>query len=294
VACAADPRIVFLTGDLGYRALEPLREAMGERFINAGVAEQNMISVAAGLARSGMIPWAYSIAPFIYARPFEQIRNDVCHHQLPVRLVGNGGGYAYGVMGGTHHAIEDYGALLCLPHLRVFVPAFDDDVAAIVARLHTVPAPAYLRLGLSEEPKGWTGPAYAPWRRVVTGAGATAVVVGPLAGTLLEPLLAVPQNRRPNLWVLSELPVEAFPDDFLADVARSGHLIVVEEHVARGGVGASIAHQLLLHSRAPARFSHRCAQGYVSARYGSQRFHRRECGLDAESLVRALTTAGDA
>ena len=84
---------------MGYQALEPLRESLGERFINAGVAEQNMVSVAAGLAKTGLQPWVYSIAPFVYARPFEQIRNDVCLHDLPVRLVGNGGGYAYGVMG---------------------------------------------------------------------------------------------------------------------------------------------------------------------------------------------------
>src|SRR5882757_10052589 len=105
---AEDNSVIFLTGDLGYKALEPLRDRMGRRFINAGVAEQNMISVAAGLARSGLRPWTYSIAPFIYARPFEQIRNDVCLHDLPVRLVGNGGGYGYGVMGATHHALEDY------------------------------------------------------------------------------------------------------------------------------------------------------------------------------------------
>src|SRR5580698_8612554 len=101
------PEFVFLTGDLGFMALEPLREAMGERFINCGVAEQNMVGMAAGVARAGESVWVYSIAPFLYARAFEQIRNDVCFHDLPVRLVGNGGGYHYGVMGPTHWALED-------------------------------------------------------------------------------------------------------------------------------------------------------------------------------------------
>ena len=114
VAYASKPEFVFLTGDLGFMALEPVQQAAGSRFINAGVAEQNMVSVAAGMARVGLKPWVYSIAPFVYARAFEQIRNDVCYHKLPVFLVGNGGGYAYGVMGGTHHALEDYGALLTL------------------------------------------------------------------------------------------------------------------------------------------------------------------------------------
>ena len=91
-ARAEDPTTVFLTGDLGFMALEPLQEALGQRFINAGVAEQNMITVAAAMAKDGWRPWCYSIAPFCFARPFEQIRNDVCLHDLPVKLLGNGGG----------------------------------------------------------------------------------------------------------------------------------------------------------------------------------------------------------
>lgn len=102
VARADSPNMAFLTGDLGFMALEPLHEKMGEHFINAGVAEQNMISVAAAMARQGWDTWVYSIAPFCYARPFEQIRNDIAFHKLPVRLIGNGGGYGYGVMGPTH------------------------------------------------------------------------------------------------------------------------------------------------------------------------------------------------
>src|SRR5712691_8496518 len=121
VALSAEKAFVFLTGDLGFMALEPLQRAMGKRFINAGVAEQNMISVAAGVASVGQQCWAYSIAPFIFARPFEQIRNDVCLHDFDVKLVGNGGGYGYGVMGATHHAIEDYGVLCGLQNMSVHV-----------------------------------------------------------------------------------------------------------------------------------------------------------------------------
>ena len=87
------PNLVFLTGDLGFMALEGVRARYGERFINAGVAEQNMICVAAGLAHEGLIPWVYDIAPFAVLRPYEQIRNDICLHNLPVKIVGNGGGY---------------------------------------------------------------------------------------------------------------------------------------------------------------------------------------------------------
>ena len=287
---ADDPRFVFLTGDLGYNALEPLRDALGPRFINAGVAEQNMVAVAAGLGMSGLRPWVYSIASFLYSRPFEQIRNDVCLHDLPVMLVGNGGGYAYGVMGCTHHALEDYGVLLALPNLRAFVPAFALDVPVLISRLREFPHPAYLRLGKCEKPDDLVLPEYAPWRRLLKGNGATMIVVGPVAGGILAALRRLDESRRPDVWVVTELPIAAdgIPGEFLEDLERSRHLFVVEEHVAHGGVGEMLARTLLLMGAAPETLTHRHALGYVSGLYGSQQFHRRECALDPDSLVASL------
>jgi transketolase len=287
VGLSEDRDFAFLTGDLGFMALEPVRAAAGVRFINAGVAEQNMVSVAAGMARLGFRPWVYSIAPFLYARAFEQVRNDVCFHRLPVFLIGNGGGYAYGVMGATHHALQDYGALLGLPNLRVYVPVFAADVPVAAERIVRAGGPAYLRLGLDETPKNVALPAYAPWRRLLHGGGATLVIVGPLAGGILGAAMARAAPIRPTLWVLSELPLLAdeIPPALLDDIQRSGHLVVVEEHVAQGGAGQALAHALLLRGVAPKRFSHRHALGYPSGFYGSQRYHRKECGLDPQSVL---------
>lgn len=292
VAQARESDFVFLTGDVGFMAFEPLRDAARERFINAGIAEQNMISVAAGLACAGLRPWVYSIAPFLYARAFEQIRNDVCMHDLPVFLVGNGGGYAYGVMGPTHHAIEDYGSLLGLPNLTVYVPAFAADVSEAATRVLKAARPAYLRLGLDETPKDFAPPPYAPWRRLLSGRLATVVVVGPLAGGILAAAQALPESQRPTLWVLSELPIRSaeIPAAFVADFQQSGHLVVVEEHVAHGSAGASLAHALVGAQMAPRRFTHRFALGYPTGHYGSQLYHRRECGLDPSSILKLATT----
>lgn len=289
VEIAHHPDFVFLTGDLGYKALEPLRDAAGAHFINAGVAEQNMVTVAAGLAKTGLRPWVYSIAPFVYARPYEQIRNDVCFHNLPVKLVGNGGGYGYGVMGSTHHALEDYGALLCLPNMHAFVPAFAQDVPPIVHKLQDFPYPAYLRLGAGEEPKDIEIPSYAPWRKLLSGGGPTMLAVGPLVGPILAATHKLDYSSRPNLWVLTELPLSEMPEEFLSDLERSGHLFVVEEHVVQGGAGQMLAHHLLTLGKSPKQFTHRAALGYVSGLYGSQKYHRAECGLDAESIVAQLT-----
>jgi transketolase len=283
------PNFVFLTGDLGFKALEPLRDAMGARFINAGVSEQNMVSVAAGLARSGLRPWTYSIAPFLYARPFEQIRNDVCFHHLPVILVGNGGGYGYGVMGSSHHALEDYGCLLTLPHMRAFVPAFDSDVSAMIPMLMRCDGPVYLRLGLSEEPKGWPVPEYAPWRKLLSGKGSVLAGVGPLVGGMLTALEQLKEAVRPEVWLATELPITDVPTEFMESVRRTRRLLVVEEHTVHGGFGQMLAHHLTAAGASLDSFTHKHALGYVSGLYGSQKFHRAECGLDAASIVSAVS-----
>ena len=295
VARSADPRMLFLTGDLGFMALEPLQRAMGERFINAGVAEQNMVSVAAGLARQGFEVWAYSIAPFCYARPFEQIRNDIAFHGLPVKLVGNGGGYGYGVMGPTHHAIEDYGVLLTLPNLGVYVPVFDEDLAAVVERAGDAPHAAYLRLGRGERPAGYDVPAYAPWRQLTRGGGPVVIAVGPLAGLYLAAFAGLADAVRPNLWAVAELPLSLspIPDALLAqltDVRPTGapSLCVAEEHVARGGFGSELMLHLAERAIGVRGFRHLHALSHRYDGYGSQAWLRRQSRLDAEAMLDAL------
>lgn len=294
VAHSSNQSMVFLTGDLGFMALEPLQAAMGPRFINAGVAEQNMISVAAGLAREGFDVWAYSIAPFIYARPLEQIRNDVCFHGLPVRLIGNGGGYGYGVMGPTHHAIDDYGVLLTLPGMTVYAPVFDEDVAAVVARAAGNKGPAYLRIGRGEPPAGWTVPDYAPWRRLVTGGGPVLLAVGPLAGTYVQPLLDLPDGVRPDMWTVAELPVRlaGMPPELLGALRAGRPLCVAEEHVAHGSVAAQLLLALAGAGVGISRMRHLHARAHHYDRYGSQAWLRRQSGLDPESLISALQELG--
>lgn len=281
---------VFLTGDLGFMALEPLRDAMQSRFINAGVAEQNMISVAAGLAKAGFSVWVYSIAPFCYARPFEQIRNDVCLHDLPVHLVGNGGGYGYGVMGSTHHALEDYGVLLTLPRMRAYVPAFACDLEAVIPRMQALEHPTYLRLGKCELPAGFPPPAYSPWRRVLEGDGPLLVAIGALAGSILGAFRDMEESVRPELWVVTELPLrpEAIPVAFATSLEDAPALWVVEEHVAQGSFGHMLASWLLRESFRIPEFRHFHAKGYPSRTFGSQAFHRAESGIDASSLLQAV------
>lgn len=290
VARSARQDMVFLTGDLGFMALEPLQQALQDRFINAGIAEQNMVSVAAALASEGLDVWAYSIAPFCYARPFEQIRNDVAFHNLPVKLIGNGGGYGYGVMGPTHHAIEDYGVLLTLPNMRAFVPAFDEDVESTIARAGASAGPAYIRLGRGDIPKGFEVPAYAPWRQIVEGRGMTVVAAGPIAGTFIDAFRTLPLAVRPNFWVVSELPLgqDAVPELLITQIEDGPGLCVIEEHVSRGGLGSELALMLMSGAIKVATFHHFFARAHHYPTYGSQTFLRDQSGLNIDAVLAAV------
>jgi transketolase len=292
VALAGREPYFFMTGDLGFMALEPLQKALEARFINAGVAEQNMISVAAGVARGGNKAWVYSIAPFCYARPFEQIRNDVCLNHLPVRLVGNGGGYAYGSMGATHHALEDYGILLTLPGMRTYIPAFSSDLEPMIQAMSARHEPAYLRLGRSELEDESGLPPYSPWRQLHSGAAGVMVVVGPIAGGLLRATSALVPSARPALWVVSELggdTLAAIPRPLLESIAVAPMLGLVEEHVAEGGFGQQFVHALALRGCQIPTLLHAHARGYPSGRYGSQNWHRQECGLDVPTILAQMS-----
>ena len=296
IARSSKTDMVFLTGDLGFMALEPLQKALGARFVNAGIAEQNMVTVAAGLAHQNLEVWLYSIAPFCYARPFEQIRNDITFHNLPVKLIGNGGGYGYGVMGPTHHAIEDYGVLLTLPGMSVYVPVFDEDMEAIIERAGSSTCPAYIRMGRGESYTGYKIPAYAPWRQITTGEGPVVIGVGPLAGTYIEIFEQLPSFSRPNFWVVSELPLEQnpLPHELIAQIEKTSSICVAEEHVRHGGFGSDLLLHLAEKQINVKRFRHLFARAHHFERYGSQNFLRQQSRLDAGSMLGLLKELQDA
>ena len=264
----ADPQGVFLTGDVGFNLLEPLRDKMGPRFINAGIAEQNMIGAAAGLADTGLRPICYSIAPFLYARAFEQIRNDLCFPNRPVTLIGNGGGYGYGVMGPSHHALEDYGVLCALPNMTCMIPAFAADIPEC---LDQAKGPTYIRLGKCEKPHYYSPGRFKTWRRIQKAGNDATVVVGPLAGRVVN----LPRTH--SLWILSQLPL--LLDEIPQDLRDLDHLTVIEEHTAQGGAGMQLLYALHTLGCPPRHVEHKCAHGYPSGTYGSQDFHRKESGL---------------
>jgi transketolase len=275
---------VFITGDLGYMALEAVREKFGERFINAGVAEQNMVSMAAGMAREGLIPWLYSISPFITLRPYEQIRNDVCLHKLPVKLVGNGGGYGYGIMGSSHHNLEDIGIMRILPNMKVYVPFVEKDVDDCVVQMLKDPNPNYLRLNIEAKLKEPIEP-FRQWRKIKSGTKAVVIGTGPVLANLFKQDYPVDDIE---IWVVSLFPITALPEALKQAIRATGNVITIEEHSGQCGLNETLAERILSAGIGNIKFNSLYAHGYPSGYYGDQNWHQEENSLSGIPLTQKL------
>ncbi len=241
---ALDDRIVLLTGDLGHLAMEPFRERFPNRFLNAGVAEQNMIGLATGMAEAGFLPYAYSIATFAALRPFEFIRNGPVLHQLPVRVVGMGMGFEYGHSGPTHYGVEDISVLRALPGLTIVIPADSDQAANAIRDTYNVSGPVYYSLGKDDRitvpglnGRFQLGKIQIPRKGVdvaLVTMGSLSQEVAAAAQELssqgLEAAVAVVSNFHPD------------PEDDLAEFLSSfRHVVSVEAQTLSGGLGAFAA-----------------------------------------------------
>ena len=283
-----DSELVFISGDLGFRSFEPLQAGMGARFINAGVAEQNLVSVAAGLAKKNLRPICYSIAPFLVFRAYEQLRVDVGFHAMNVKIVGNGGGYGYGIMGPSHHAIEDLASVGALPNFRCFIPFSDEDVRQACEVMMAHRGPSYLRLGLGKLPPLVQLPAFEPIRKLWKPQGEPKITVATLGPIGLQALTAIMSSKQSaELFVFSEFPINSLSSEFLTSVKETNRLLIVEEHIAHGGLGSALALALLKAGAHP-QIEHLHALGYPDGLYGSQRYHQERSGLDETSITRAL------
>ncbi len=280
-----DPHTVFVTGDLGYKAFEKIQQSFGKRFLNAGVAEQNMIGLGAGMSHSGLKPWLYSIVPFVTLRCLEQIRNDLCFHNLPVHIVGNGGGFTYGIMGSTHHALEDLGVLKGLPNMALFFPCENNQVESHVQDIHEMESPTYLRLAISGFPS--TRPIleenpHTRTRCYNKGSKVTLIGMGHAVQTLFQTLEILKSSQfNPDLFGISKFPFKLDKDDALmASIKKTGRVLVVEEHYKAGGMGESLQAELNF----PIPFKILAPYYFTDQRYGTPRFHLSQCGMDPENI----------
>lgn len=239
-----DPRIVLITGDLGYSVLEPFQKKFPERFINAGIAEQNMTGLAAGLALSGKIPFTYSIANFATLRCLEQIRNDICYHNANAKIVSVGSGFAYGTQGYTHHGTEDISIMRCLPNMNVFSPADSVETQALVKAMVEINGPCYLRLAKADEPILHDTLDYYTYPKMIqlrSGLQGVILSTGVITGKIAEFL----SSKNLNYAHYSVPSIKPLDVETLTALARSFHTILtVEEHQLNGGFGSAVLESL--------------------------------------------------
>lgn len=288
VEAQQNPKLIFLTGDVGFNALEKIQDEMGSRFINMGVAEQNMISVAAGLAYDGWQVLCYSIAPFVVHRPAEQIKIDLGLHKSNVKIIGNGGGYGYGIMGPTHHAIEDLALMSSLQNVKCFIPHSEEDVENTCKAMMSFLGPSYLRLNLGSEKNLFQSPKFQSVRRIygVSASELVLVTIGSMAQVAVQ---AVQSSLvKAQVFSVSELPLSELSPDLTDSLKNCKKLIVLEEHVARGGLGEHLSWHMMRQGIAVPEFIHRHAVGYPDGLYGSQHYHQKISGLSVESVQSLL------
>lgn len=287
---ASDPRIMLLVADIGFKVFDRIAGDFPGRFINMGVAEANMMGVAAGLAMSGKRPVVYTIIPFLTMRAFEQIRVDVAIQKQPVAIVGVGGGLAYGTLGSTHHAIEDVAILRALPNMTIVIPCDPQESRKATRAAFQHGGPLYIRLGKNGEPTLYADDYSFTIGRAVElrpGHDATIVVTGSIAK------LAIDVGERlgkagVSARVLNVHTVKPIDVDAILRAAReTGALVSVEEHSIIGGLGSAVA-EVLAEAAAAVPFRRFGVRDVCCYGVGGQEYHLRRQGVTVEAISETI------
>ncbi len=284
-----DPRIVLLTGDLGYTVLEPFRDRFPKRFYNVGVAEQNMVGLATGIAEAGMIPFCYSIGTFASLRPFEFIRNGPVLHHLPVRVVGLGAGFEYGTAGPTHYSLEDIGVMRTQPGLNIVAPADFEQTATAVRATWDLPGPVYYRLGKDDKSvlpglKGRFELGLA--NNVRNGDDLLIIACGPIS---FDVVAAADELAKIDIdaAVTVVASVSPVPERDLVEIlGRHRVALTVETHSITGGLGSLVA-EVIAENGLGTRLVRLGVRAGTDGRSGSPAHMHARHGLDRAGIVRA-------
>lgn len=295
---ATDEKIMFLTGDLGFGVFEQFQSKLPRQYLNVGVAEQNMVAVASGLALEGYICFVYSIGNFPTLRCLEQIRNDAAYHAANVKIVSIGGGFSYGALGMSHHATEDIAIMSAIPELTSFTPGTIQDVVHSVDALIAMEGTGYLRL---DKTAGRESPDAEPfevgrWRVMRPGGDVTLVAVGGVLDEAQKAAATLQESGVSAAVVSATQPAPIDAEEIMRTLGAAPIVVSVEEHVIRGGIGGIVA-EAMAESGFSARLIRRGVGTSFVSTVGSQAYLRRDAGLNATALVdtvlAALGTRGD-
>lgn len=293
---AADERIVLVVGDIGMHLWDEFRARFPARFYNAGIAEQNMISLAAGLALAGLRPVVYTIASFAVTRCLEQIRVDLCYHNLPVVVVGVGAGLSYAALGPTHHACEDLAMLRCLPNLTIVCPCDPLETRLALRAALKEAGPVYLRLGKRGEP--CLADPFVSRDFEIGKPNLLRIGIGKVCFLAVGPIAALAVTVTENLWkrsitstVLHCHTVKPLHEETLREAFECYPLVVtLEEHSLLGGFGSAVAEWLADHPH-PARLLRFGTPDAFPGCVGNREQALAACGLTAEKIAERILEA---
>jgi transketolase len=289
-----NPKIWLLCGDLGYSVLEPFAAKFPDRFVNVGVAEQNMAGLAAGIALSGNTVFIYSIGNFPTLRCLEQIRNDICYHRADVKVIAVGGGYAYASQGYTHHALEDVAIMSALPGMEVFVPCDPLETRLATELIASSQRPSYLRLSRAGEPvlTAHLSEDIRVPRILKPGREILLFTSGPIASSSLAAAHKLTADGL-DVGVISVTCLKPMKTGELDEIIRSARLLVtVEEHILHGGLHARISAALALQKQRPPLLGLGIAeQSERPSTAGNRDFLLEQAGLGAAGIARQIKTA---
>ncbi|MCL1855277.1 MAG: transketolase [Clostridia bacterium] len=288
--------LILITGDLGFGVLFPFMEEFPRQFINAGIAEQAMMSMAAGMAMEGKTVVVYSIGNFPTLRCLEQVRNCCAYHEANVKIVCVGAGFVYGNLGMTHHATEDMSALRLLPGVRVYAPADAAETEAVMPCFLNEPGVAYLRIGRGGEPRFHGEGELAGYRtgRALTlreGTDAYILTAGGILDSAMEAAKLL-EKKGFQVGVLSFPTVKPIDEKAIASLCgRASLLFTLEEHTILGGFGGAVCEVVCGLSDKRARVVRLGLKDTYSAIVGNQTYLRRHFGLDGEGVARSVLAA---
>jgi transketolase len=285
---ATDDRAMLLSADIGFAVFDRFRDDYPGRFMNLGIAEANMIGVSAGLALSDMRPFAYTIIPFLTMRAFEQIRVDVCMQNLPVVIVGVGGGLSYGVLGPTHHAIEDVAVLRSLPNMTVITPCDPGEAKAATRAAYELGGPVYIRLGKNGEPPLVDSDGFRIGKATTVREGADVTIVS--GGPILKVALGAAEELARDgvsCRVLNMHTVKPIDAEAIGESARGTKaMIVLEEHSIIGGLGSAVS-EVLAESGIGRPFRRLGIRDRFCHTVGSQDYHWQEQGFTPAEVAKS-------
>ncbi|MBI1977882.1 MAG: transketolase [Candidatus Omnitrophica bacterium] len=286
-----DKRIHLVVGDLGFGAVEPFAERYPDRFLNVGVAEQNMIGIATGLALSGKIVFVYSISNFPTLRCLEQIRNDICYHRASVKIVASGGGFVYGALGMSHHVTEDIAVMRALPEMVVVAPGDPSEVELATRAVASHSGPCYLRLGRTGEARvHQKNVSFQLGKATLVRSGKDVTLIS--TGALLETAFQVAEELEEQgveVRVLSMHTLKPLDSEAVLVAARETQAIVtLEEHSLIGGLGSAVAEVLAESSEVQVSFKRLGIPSGFSSCVGDQEYLRAVHGLSKNGIMQSL------